>query len=211
MAPPGPNGSYGPVCIVQYNMHFSTGYWCLIRRLHIPCGSADVCGGTFQTFTSNGWFIIFPEVSGVRVIAVSGGGSGIDGHLSGGGGGGYVSCGTLNVTGGASITIVVGTGGTDSPLIVGPGVIAANSGSASSFGLLLSASGALNCTFGDATSPGCPGGPGAGTACVVNCISGSHAGAGDTGCSDGRREQRCRQQWTGQHRLYLMSSTRNLH
>ena len=72
---------------------------------------AAVCGGGSQTFTSNGVFAVPARVSSVRAVAMGGGAGGTNAFLPGGGSG-YIACGTFNVTGNASIPIVVGSGGT---------------------------------------------------------------------------------------------------
>lgn len=71
-----------------------------------------------------------------------GGGGGTDG-VGLGGGGGYVACGTLNVTGGASIPRVVGASGTGGVAAVNSilSTLFGSTGGVSSFGSLLSAAG----------------------------------------------------------------------
>ena len=144
-----------------------------------------VCGGCSQTFTSDGLFIVPNTVSSVRAIAVGGGAGGSNANEPGGGGG-YVRCGTFNVTSGASIFVVVGAGGVGGPAINAPTPIIGSDGGSSSFGSLLSAPGGQSCLSITATSPGCNGGSGSGAACRGVCSNSSYTGAGGTGGSNGQ-------------------------
>lgn len=136
-------------------------------------------------FTSNDNFIVPNGVSTIRVIAVGGGGCGMEGYLSGGGGG-YVECGTFAVTGGTPISIDVGRGGR-SLSSTGTGIREHTYGFPSSFGTLLSAGGGSACYLEEITSSqmGCSGGSGSGANCYLRCFGGSYAGNGGSNGSSG--------------------------
>ena len=115
-----------------------------------------------QIFTSSGTFSVPSGVSSVRVLVVGGGAGGGGGH-TGGGGSGYVRVGAFSVSG--NIAVTVGTGGSRG--IGGPSANwngGSGAGNTSSFGALLSASGAssvsANCCGGNGGSGGGGGGNG---------------------------------------------------
>ena len=63
-----------------------------------------------QLFTTSGTFIPPPGVTTVYALLIGGGGGGTYGDLPGGSGG-YVSCGSVNVSGMTNINVIVGTEG----------------------------------------------------------------------------------------------------
>ena len=67
------------------------------------------CTKGSQLFISNGTFYPPPGVALVRVFVIGGGGDGASGNYPGGSGG-YVSCGSVSVSG--MTTVTVGNGGT---------------------------------------------------------------------------------------------------
>ncbi|MEO8590336.1 MAG: hypothetical protein ABI432_13260, partial [Flavobacteriales bacterium] len=80
------------------------------------------------TFTTSGTFIVPAGVTSITVELVGAGGSGGGNGGGGGGGGGYAK-GTITVTPGASIPIVVGAGGSEVGTIMGGLGILAGAGS----------------------------------------------------------------------------------
>ena len=120
-----------------------------------------------QIFTSNGTFTVPASTSSVQVhvVAIGGGGGGTNGHQAGGGGG-YVACGTFNASGGTTIAVTVGAGGSGAEAQFSSNYIAGNTdGVASTFGQMLAAPGGTTITNVPGTVPGAAGGSGSGSPC----------------------------------------------
>ena len=97
-------------------------------------------------------------MTSVTAVAIGGGGGGANGHMPGGGGG-YVQCGTFSVTGGTTIPVTVGVGGSGAAMTLNlnNNIVGNTNGSVSSFGTILVATGgrtglSTSYVFGN---PGC--------------------------------------------------------
>ena len=120
-------------------------------------------------------------ISPLRALVVAGGGPGGYSCGGGGGAGGYVYDAALGVTGGATYTINVGTGGVASTNVDIPG---SNGGSSSIFGgsvNLVVAGGGAGGNFGGAAADGVAGGSGGGSASGGNGGTATVSGRGKEG------------------------------
>ena len=161
----------------------------------IACSAiAAVCGGASQIFAFNGSYIVPLNVTSVTAVAIGGGGGGANGHMPGGGGG-YVQCGTFSVTGGTTIPVTVGVGGSGAMYQSNNNIVGNTNGSVSSFGTMLVAiggrTGLLNCSYVSG-NPGCgtDGGSGSGCCCWGAC-GGTYGGSGGSGGSNGGSAAPC--------------------
>lgn len=151
----------------------------------------------YQAFTSNGTFVVPENVYHIKVTCVGGGGSGGGGTFSngmggsddswnpgGGGGGGAVCFKYLDVTPGASYSVVIGAGGAAAPAFTN-----GNAGGVTSFGVtLVTAGGGVGGTRGNSVSSGTGGAGGStGTGFLIpggaggNSLKVSNTGAGVAG------------------------------
>ena len=113
-----------------------------------------------QLFTTNGTFFPPLNVTTVYVLLIGGGGGGTFGDFAGGSGG-YVSCGSVNVSGMININVIVGTGGQ-------PSDGTELSGGLSSFGSQITASGGKTAKGGGGLAHnGANGGSGSGYSTTV--------------------------------------------
>jgi hypothetical protein len=95
----------------------------------------------FILFETSGNFVVPVGVSSVNVLVMGGGGGGASGH-QGGGGAGFLSTGSFAVTGGDSIAVTVGAGGSGALQVSNTNnIVGISAGGASSFGGFLSALG----------------------------------------------------------------------
>ena len=114
-----------------------------------------------QLFTANGTFYPPQGVTTVYVLLIEGGGGGTCGNF-GGGSGGYVSCGSVDVSGMININIIVGIGGAPSD------TNAELFGGSSSFGSQITASGGKTASnSGGLNHNGANGGTGSGYSTLV--------------------------------------------
>lgn len=144
-------------------------------------------------FTSNGSFIVPPHVSRVRVVAIGGGGGGANGYMPAGGGG-YVACGTFNVTSNSTVPVTVGAGGTGALSNTGNAIVGISNGFPSKFDNMLVAPGGYSWptapTYYCSTGYGTNGGTGSGCICLGAC-NGVPGGSGGSGGSNGAGAGTC--------------------
>jgi hypothetical protein len=148
-------------------------------------------GGTnyipnIQVFGSSGTFVVPAGVTRIEVVMWGGGGGGGGGYESnlytnatpgGGGGAGCYALNVLNVTPGSSYPVTIGSGGSATTLNLGqPG----SSGSASSFGALMTANGGGGGSGGPNTSGFGAGAGGSGASCT-GAIANFHSQDGQSG------------------------------
>ncbi len=136
-----------------------------------PTGSLSATGGTItqvgantvHTFMSNGIFVILPNTSVVKVLAVGGGGGGGNNHGGGGGGGGVTYSDAFGITT-QSYSVVVGNGGSGG---VSTGSAGSNGGNSSLSNLVAvgggGGGGRINTNAVSQSTIGGSGGGGAGT------------------------------------------------
>ena len=123
-------------------------------------------------------FVVPTGVNSINVLVVGAGGGGGSGH-HGGGGSGEVVTGTFAVTGGDTLSLFVGQGGSGAETIVGSSdLIGISAGEDSFFDFLVAGGGG----FDNRNIGGHDGGSGGGGA----CNSGTLGGSGGSGGSDGQ-------------------------
>ena len=119
------------------------------------------CTKGSQLFTTNGTFYPLPGVTIVRVFLIGGGGGGTCGNFPGGSGG-YVSCGSVNLSGKTNVNVIVGDGGQ-------PSSGAESIGGTSSLGSIITALGGRAASAdGCFLHNGADGGTGSGYSTVVH-------------------------------------------
>ena len=98
--------------VVRLNVH--TPFHRICVNYTVTCVNGGLwqssCIKGSQLFTTSGTFFPPPGVTTVYVLLIGGGGGGTCGPMAGGSGG-YVSCGSVNVSGTTNISVIVGTGG----------------------------------------------------------------------------------------------------
>lgn len=141
-------------------------------------GNAQAAFISFTDPTVAHSFVVPTYVSSINVLVMGGGGGGANGH-QGGGGAGYLTVGTVDVSGGETILVTVGAGGSGALGRPDNDIIGLTAGGKSMFGSYLSANGGgVVAGVNQSGQHGSSGGGGA-------CNSGTLGGAGGSGGSNG--------------------------